>query len=97
MTFTIEEKEGKAFVKIKGAMSVEEAAELGKALLKSITGNSGIELDLREVDDCDTAGIQLICSAEKTAKASKKDFSITACSDHVKAVAESIGLNLHVV
>ncbi len=97
MTFTIEEKEGKVFVKVKGAISVEDAAELGKALLKSITGNSGLELDMSEVDNCDTAGIQLLCSARKTAEASKKDFSVTACSDHVKAVAESIGLNLHIV
>ncbi len=97
MNFTKQEKEGKAFVKIKGAMSIEEAAELGKALLESITENSGLELDLSEVDDCDTAGIQLLCSAGKTARASKKTFSVTACSDYVKYEAESIGLNLDTV
>ncbi len=97
MNFTKQEKEGKAIVKIKGAMSVEEAAELGRALLEGITENSGLEIDLSEVDDCDTAGIQLLCSTGKTARESKKDFSITACSDQVKDVADRIGLNLDTV
>ncbi len=94
MIFKKNEKNGKAFVEIRGAMTVQEAAALGKDLLDCMEKNNSLELDLSKVDDCDTAGLQLLYSAGKTAKEKKKDFSVTTFSDKVKDAAGSIGLNL---
>ncbi len=97
MNFKKEEKKGKAFVELQGAMTVQEAAELGKNLLDWMTKNNSLELDLGKVDECDTAGLQLLYSAVKTAKEKKNDFSVTSCSDKVNEAADSIGLKLDII
>ena len=95
MNFVKEEKNGEAMASIDGALTINEVADLGKNLLASIEANTSLSLDLSQVMDCDTAGIQLLLSAKKTAENLKKTFSVIYTSQSVLSTARQIGIEFH--
>lgn len=89
---TREERNGCAFVKIEGAFSIYEAASLRKTFLECFDAYEGLILDLNDVTECDTAGIQLLCAARVTAETEGKTFSIEGMSETVVNALISGGL-----
>lgn len=83
-----------SLIKLEGSLSAYDVAEVKTKLLEGLKSNSGIELDLEAITECDTLGIQLICSAAKTAKLQNKDFFISGKSELCWTVAQNIGLDL---
>ncbi len=73
MAFTTEEKDGRTILKVEGALSIYEASALREALLACLENDAGLELDLGSVTECDTAGLQLLYAARKTARKGKSD------------------------
>ena len=67
MPFVREDTQGNTRLKIRGALSIYEAAELRQELLARLEDNTDLELDLEGVTECDTAGLQLLWAARKTA------------------------------
>jgi len=67
MPFETEQMQGKIRLKIEGTFSIYEAASLREELLERLAGDTDLELDLGGVTECDTAGLQLLCAARKTA------------------------------
>ncbi len=92
MNITKEEKNGEAIVKVEGAITINEVAELGKRLLECFKANTSLALDLKDVSDCDTSGIQLLVSTNKMVKISKKEFSVIHASECVRTAAGRIGI-----
>ncbi len=93
MTFEMETKDEQAILKVNGKMTVLKASALRDKLVECFDGYNGLTLDLQDVEECDAAGIQLICSIHKTAEIMEKPFSVANAS---KAVVESVvraGLN----
>ncbi len=93
MAYEMETKDGHAILKVNGRMTVSEAGSLRDKLVECFDNYNGLILDLQGVEECDAAGIQLICSVLKTANAIEKPFSVTNAS---RAVTESVvraGLN----
>lgn len=82
------------FIKLEGALSAYEVANIKPKLIDGLEKNSGITIDLQDITECDTLGIQLICSAAKTAKLQNKDFSISTKSELCWTAAQNIGLDL---
>ncbi len=92
MSLTGEETQGQTCLKIEGALSVYEVAELREKILAYLEKNKELILDLDEVTECDTAGIQLLYSARKTAEEEGKTFTVTSASDPVFEAITRIGL-----
>ncbi len=80
MSFLRENKDGYALLKIDGPMTVNETASIRDELIECLVTYNGLILDLDAVSECDTAGIQLLCSARLTAKETGKSFSVTSAS-----------------
>ena len=80
MTFKREEKDGCALLRIEGPMTVNEASALCLEMVECFNACDGLILDLNDVSECDTAGIQLLCSARLTAQSRGKRFMVTSAS-----------------
>jgi anti-anti-sigma factor len=92
MTFTKEEKDGEVILKIKSAISVYEVAAIRDELTACFKSHDRVILDVDEVIDCDTAGVQLILSAFRTAENTGKTFEVRGTSDPVRKSTVDLGL-----
>ncbi len=57
--------------------------------------DSGVQLNLSAIDSCDAAGIQLLCSAQKTALCRGRAFSLQTPSAAVLKAFQSVGLDIN--
>ena len=77
---------------VEGEFSIYRAAELAQALLawwpQAVDGGA-VQLDLAGVSEMDSAGLQLLPSAQRSAHSQGLDFHISAASE---AVAQVLGL-----
>ena len=90
--FTREEKDEEAILRIKGAMSVYEIAKIRDELAACFKSHDKVVLDVDEVGDCDTAGVQLMVSAFRTAEDTGKTFETRGESDSVRKSIVDLGL-----
>ena len=66
MPLHIETGEHKTLVKVSGEMTIYTAAELKQALTPLLYRQQTQELDLSQVSEMDSAGLQLLLAAKKT-------------------------------
>ena len=59
-----------------GRLTIEHARELREALNKALQSAQELQLNMEKIEDIDLSCIQLLCSAFRTAKASKKKISL---------------------
>ena len=97
MTFNREEKDGCALLSIEGPMTISDAAGLREEMLACFNDYEGLILDLHDVSDCDTAGIQLLCSARLTAERTGKDFKVSRASMSSMSTLERAGFDTDAV
>ncbi len=80
-------KEGASRISASGSLTIESAGELHKVLRHELENSMSVSLDMGKVSDVDMAGLQLLCSAHKTARTWGKDMSIEKAAkvllDHV--------------
>jgi anti-sigma B factor antagonist len=76
-------------LRLEGEMTIYRAAELKRALVEAVERPGALKLDLSGVTELDTAGLQLLLLAGRTAAASSKRIRLAA---HSPAVAEVFGL-----
>lgn len=81
-------------LRIVGALEIGVAEELHRALRDLVGGDSMPVVDLSEVDACDTAALQLLCSARKTAESEGKTFKLGGVSDPIRNASAALGLSL---
>jgi anti-anti-sigma regulatory factor len=81
-------------LKIAGALGIGAGGELRNALRDFVCGSPRPIIDLSEVDVCDTAALQLLCSAGKTAERSGKPFELAGLSPAVRTTSAALGLPL---
>ncbi len=93
MAYEMETKNGQAVLKVNGRMTVSEAGSLRDKLIECFDDYNGLILDLQDVEECDAAGIQLICSVHKTAGTTEKPFSVANASKAVTETVVRTGLN----
>ncbi|MGE0086017.1 MAG: STAS domain-containing protein [Desulfococcaceae bacterium] len=92
MNYTREEKQGCALVRIEGPFTIYEAPALRELFLECFEKYRGLILDLESVTECDTAGIQILCSARATAEAGGKILLADRMSDAVVNALTAGGL-----
>lgn len=81
-----------AALRIDGEMTIYRAAELKDALLGALSGQSALELDLSGVSEIDTAGVQLLMLAKKTAATLQCELRLCGHSEAVAEVFELLRL-----
>lgn len=81
-------------IKLDGAWNVGNAAELHERFTGLLTLGEDLVLDLAEVQECDTAALQLLASLCQTAVARGQSFRIADRSPAVEAAAVELGISL---
>lgn len=77
---------------IQGELTIYRAAELKQELLAALAEPAGLEIDLSGVTDIDTAGLQLLMLAKKTAQAQQHELRLVAHSPAVIEIFELLNL-----
>jgi anti-anti-sigma factor len=81
---------------IEGPMTLERAIELWDTVLNALEERcSPVELDLSDVTELDTAGVQLLLLAKRTATARNKELTLVGQSSVVVRTLELLRLDAH--
>jgi len=81
-----------------GELTIYRAAELRDLLTGALAGlgeGAALELNLAEVSELDSAGVQLLMAARKTALASQRELRLVGHSPAVLEVFETLDLAAH--
>jgi anti-sigma B factor antagonist len=79
-------------LRLDGEMTIYRAAELKQALLAAIDGAASLALDLSGVTEIDSAGLQLLMLAKRTAQSKGGDLHLAAQSNAVADVLDLLDL-----
>ncbi len=86
----IERNESGGALKLSGELEIGSAEELQKALRDYLAGAPDPRIDLTGVSHCDTAALQLLCSACRTSET----LQCAGVSDGIREVCAALGLSL---
>ncbi|MDK9718819.1 MAG: STAS domain-containing protein [Trichlorobacter sp.] len=79
-------------INVAGRLAIDTAAELRSLLLEE-AAPTNIQLDVASLETLDLAGLQLICSACRTALDAQKRFNFSGgMTPDVKKAVETVGL-----
>jgi anti-sigma B factor antagonist len=78
-----------AVMRFDGELTIYRAAELKPLLLALPAGDAPIQIDLAQVSEIDTAGVQLLLLSRREAESLSRPWQICAASS---AVGEALGL-----
>ena len=87
-----QDENGNTIMNLSESLCIYQAPYLRSELLNYIENHDCLIFNLNEVEECDAAGIQLMCSALKTATDSHKQFRIFAPSPVVLKTIADMGL-----
>ena len=93
MTINVEKNNGLCKMQIEGEMTIFTAAELKKELIDNLGNCSDIEIDLSQVSEMDTAGLQLLLLIYREASLLNKSVRLTSYSPSVAAVFDLFSLD----
>lgn len=78
--------------RLEGELTIYTATEVQQQLLQVLSRAAGaIALDLSDVSETDTAGVQLLLAAQTLAGAQDQDFNVSSCSESVREAASLLG------
>ncbi len=83
---------------VEGELTIYRAAELRTCLQSALAGvaaGGALELNLAGVTEMDSAGVQLLMAARKSARAVQSELRLVAHSPAVLAVFETLDLAAH--
>jgi len=93
---TVETK-SKSLLKLEGSLSIYDAGGLMEKFMASLEGADILEIDMMEVRECDTAGIQVFCSAKKTADQKGKQIVLTGIPGAVRDAMIKTGITREMI
>lgn len=79
-------------VRLVGALDIYGAELARTALLERLAHRPALILDLRGVETCDAAGVQLLLAAHRSAVAAGKSLVVAAAAPVVEACGRSLGV-----
>ena len=94
MELTRQEESIGTVIRVGKDLTIYQVASLRDELISELEKNERLVLPLDEVETCDAAGIQLLCSARKTADAAGKFVGICMPSSAVLDVIKELGSNV---
>lgn len=75
------------------SLSIFNALKLHKKIVEAYKKYESIEIDLKDISECDTAGIQLLYSLKKSCLDAGKEISLTNPSDAVTDALERMSMS----
>jgi len=70
-------------------LTIAEVGALRELLIAHLAGSAGeVQLDGSAVEECDTAGLQLLLSAARTVSASHRELRLLRCSAALRRTIE---------
>lgn len=90
---TAERQKDVATLRVQGEMNIYRAADLKPMLLEPLADGATLEVDLSGVTDLDTAGLQVLMLAKKTAQTKGGELRLVAHSPIVVDVLELLNLS----
>lgn len=81
-----------AVLRLSGELTIYRAAELKPQLLQALDGAAQLEIDLSEVTEIDTSGVQLLMTTKRRAQALGRELRLCAHSAPVVEVFELLDL-----
>lgn len=87
-----EEQNNKCAVTLEGEMTIYTAAELKEKLLAVLDYPQELEVNLSDVSEIDSAGIQLLMMLKKERSAHQRSFSLVEHSTVILDAFETMGL-----
>jgi len=86
---------GTSLLRIEGEMTIYRALELKPLLLARLEESAALDIDLAGVTEFDTAGVQLLILACKSAQAMQRKLRLVAHSPAVAEVLELLDIAKH--
>lgn len=80
-------------VRLDGELTIYRAAEVCGTLRAALANPIDLQIDLSAVSEIDSAGVQLLLSAQKTASLAGRSVFLVAPSESVKEVFALFGLS----
>jgi anti-anti-sigma factor len=92
MTHTLEALADHTLVRVMGDLTIYEAPAIRDAVLQALQGAGAVVIDLDEVTDVDSAGLQVLISARRSASLLGTPLTLRCQSDPVVALMDLCGL-----
>src|SRR5262245_20959061 len=85
-------KNNPTVVRLEGELTIYRATELRTEIQTALANATAVEIDLSGVTEIDSAGIQLLIAAQKTAAASQRELLLVQPSAPVQGVFQLFNL-----
>lgn len=86
--FKINKKDDTATLRVGGEVTIQNASQFRDALKELLGAAQRVEIDFKDVTEMDTAGIQVLLSAQKSCDKMGRNLHISTCSKPVEQVME---------
>jgi anti-sigma B factor antagonist len=77
---------------LEGNLTIYEAAALKDKVLSALQGSTGLELDVSQVPEIDTAGVQLLVLLQREARAAGKPLRLVGSNQLIGEVFSLLSL-----
>jgi len=94
MDVRVHYNESNAELRLGGPLTIRTAEQAREALVQVVAERAPNAIDLAEIDDCDTAGVQILVAMEKSLTKAGKALRVIAMSGIVRETAAVIGVSL---
>lgn len=84
--------EKRVLLRLDSSLTIYAVDELKRKLISLLKDYDLLELDVQDVSECDTAGLQLLCSAGKTVAGTGKKLIVAGSSMAIDAVMCRAGI-----
>jgi anti-sigma B factor antagonist len=91
-----EDRDGACRIAISGEVTIYSAAELKDKLLAAAAGSALVELDLADVSEFDSAGVQLLALLQHEARG-RRTVHVTEASAAVQELLDLYGLSAEMI
>jgi len=79
-------------LKLEGNLTIYEVGALRENLLSALKDVNHLEIDMVEISECDTSGLQVLCSAKKTADKEGKRILLEGISKAIEDAMIKTGI-----
>ena len=90
---TDQENNGMTEIIIKGNLTAPSVSDLKAKIQEQLDRSPGVRLEFRDMEDCDSLGVQMLISAGKTARAQNKSLVLSGVLAPVLDMTGRLGLD----
>ncbi|MCP3175670.1 STAS domain-containing protein [Desulfuromonas sp. KJ2020] len=91
----IEESGGISLVRLKGALTIQEVAELKTLLQQALSQSDQVVVDCSQAQKMDFPWLQLLCSAHRTAARAGKSLTLASLPASLEGLKTEAGFDRH--